>query len=207
MKKRRLVIENLKQATLPNIWKYLSYPTLLAFCCTAKRYYKILKKKKTWKYLLQRDFNFIKDNQSNYQYFSNLSIYNPKEYYELRYLLEINNPDWFNEINGKNLDTIIMSRMEQAAYKEPEEKQVYWVFNNNDLIATISGYNRYHVTVKTIIHIDYENYKETNRDSLKYYLRVICGDRILKGKILSFLDMFNYCYRNNIKPIRDIPHY
>ena len=201
--KRKLFTNNVKQSILPDIWQYLSYPTLLAFCLTAKQYFKTLKKKKTWTYLLKRDFDFVYEDL----YTRHLYTFNPKEYYELRYLFSIKGPNWFNEETYCNLDQVVRNRLEQAALNEPEDEQTCWIFDSNDLVATISGYNRYAVIVKKIIHIDYEKYKINSPDSLKYYLRLLHGSTILAGRMLSFLDLFKAHANGNIKLIKTLPHY
>ena len=68
-------LESIKQSTLPTLWKYLSYPSLIAFGKTSKKYNEILNNPETWVHLLKRDFNLPSDSDK------------AKDYYELLYLV------------------------------------------------------------------------------------------------------------------------
>ena len=42
------------------VWKQLSVPDLISFCSTNSEYKKICQNPETWRFLLQRDFNYTK---------------------------------------------------------------------------------------------------------------------------------------------------
>lgn len=124
--------------------------------------------------------------------------------------MEITDKDWYQTSLNIDVDLILINKLKTAALEQSRDEQTCWAYEYGELVATVSGYNLYHVVLKSIIYIRYPNAKKSRAHlySLKDYIRLVAGTKIFEGRILSFLDLLQH-FQSSIclKQVKSLSHY
>ena len=194
---------------MPIVWKHLSFPDLIEFCKTAKKYNSILDNPETWIHLLKRDFNLTSEPTEARNYYELLYLVFPS----FKYIDEPNNNKnqcvicgsqkgeellkkydgicfecWYDNnrvaLSELNNDAIILNKLNNLVRKQPADAQKCLLSNQDDQqrshLAIIKGYNVYDIILKVLM--EYELPQMSLRHARTINLTTYIRDKIIQRK-------------------------